>query len=79
MECERQQGVCRAKVCGIATGWADSINTKAQPPDIMHGWIVPFRVRIYTITLPVYLNYLSRLQALTSKRTQRAVPLQGAQ
>ena len=34
---------------------------------------VQFRVRIYTITLSVHLNYLFRLQALTSKRIQRAV------
>ena len=40
---------------------------------------VPFRVRIYTITLSVYLNDPFRLQALTGTRTQRAVPLQGAQ
>ena len=41
--------------------------------------LVPFRVRIHTMTLSAHLNYLFRLQALTSKRIQRAVPLQGAQ
>ena len=42
--------------------------------------IVPFRVRnSTTITLSVYFNDPFRLQALTGTRTQRAVPLQGAQ
>ena len=41
---------------------------------------VPFRVRnSTTITLSVYFNDPFRLQALTGTRTQRAVPLQGAQ
>ena len=40
---------------------------------------VPIRVRICTITLYAYLNYLFRLKALASKRIQRAAPLQGAQ
>ena len=41
--------------------------------------IVPFRVRVHTITLSVHLNDPFRLQALTGTRIQRAVLLTSAQ